>query len=89
MISFSDFAPRQLKAAGFLKTAEYESFEESVDAADQWIAKNAIDLINIETVVLPNVWSPREDGTTADGSLSTTGNIHTTWHQFVRVWYRE
>jgi hypothetical protein len=88
MFQFKDFVPRMLEAPGFLKVAEHESFDEAVAAANQWVHKERIKVINIETVVLPNIWSRWEDGST-DTSLGTSGDSPSHWNQFVRVWYRE
>ena len=43
--------------------------------------------MHIETVVLPNIWSRFEEGST-DGSLGISGDSPSFWHQIVRVWYR-
>lgn len=87
MIQFRDFVPRMLAAPAFFKVGEYESFEAAVAAANQWIEEQRIDLVNIETVVLPNIWSRYEEGST-DGSLGISGDSPSFWHQIVRVWYR-
>ncbi len=82
-ISFKDFAP-QITKKGFF-TTEMESFQQALDAANAWIGEHSVEVINIETVVLPEIW--REDGTT-DTSLTTSGEMMSSWHQFIRVWYR-
>ncbi len=48
--------------------------------------KNQVKLLNLETVVLPNTWSPHEEGSN-DSSLGTAGEFPSLWHQFVRVWF--
>lgn len=85
MIQFRDFAPALLKAGWF--TNKYESLRQSVDDANAWIAKGGIDVVNVETVVLPNIWDEGENGT-KDVELTTANNTSPTWHQFIRVWYR-
>jgi hypothetical protein len=87
MLQFQDFVPLRTAAPAFLKDAEYESFEEAVAAANRWIQENGIRVVNVETVVLPNIWSRYEEGST-DTSLGTSGESPSHWHQFVRVWYR-
>lgn len=87
MFQFQDFVPRMHARPGWFKEGEFESFEEAVVAANQWIDANQIDVTNIETVVLPNIWSKFEEGS-ADVSLGTSGDSPSRWHQFVRVWYR-
>ena len=87
MIEFRDFVPDVVSEAAFFKAAEYESLEAAVTAANQWINEFKIKVINIETVVLPNIWSRWEEGST-DTSLGTSGDSPSHWHQFIRVWYR-
>ncbi len=84
MVNFKDFAP-QIKKRGFLKT-DFQTLEEALAAANVWIASNSIDVVNIETVVLPEMWG--EDGTT-DTDLTTSGDMMNTWYQFIRVWYKD
>lgn len=96
MIGCRDFAPRQLTPLvppGALfawvslmnMQGEYESFDSALAAANAWIGEERIEVINVETVVLPNIWQPSEEGT-RDAGLRT-GDL-AVWHQFVRVWYR-
>ena len=82
MIRFEDFAPRMLKSGFFGR--EFESFEAALAGANEWIDSNSIDVVNIETVVLPQIW--RENGTT-DVDLRISGEMSSSWHQFIRVWY--
>jgi hypothetical protein len=89
---FKDFVPRYVQSnATFLGVditqASFESFDACVDAARAWIAENQVDLINVETVVLPNIYEPNEQGTT-DSDLATSDQLSTHWYQFLRVWYR-
>ncbi len=86
MIQFADFVPEMLKPPGIFQPGEYESFEEALAAANEWIVGHQIDVVNVETVVLPNIWSHYEEGST-DVSLGT-GESVSRWHQFIRVWYR-
>ncbi len=87
MLTFQDFVPEMTGSPGFLSPAQFETFEAAVAAADRWVTENDIDLVNVETVVLPNMWSPHEENST-DASLRTSGDFQATWHQFVRIWYR-
>lgn len=85
MITFEDFAPGVVERRGTFRYSGFQSFEAAVQAANAWIAENGVEPIHIETVVLPNVWSPGEEGT-VDAELP--GGDMSTWYQFVRVWYR-
>lgn len=86
MLRFKDFVPRMLAEPGLFKAGEYESLEEALAAANDWIKQNEIDVKNVETVVLPNIWSRWEEGS-RDTSLGTSGDSPSRWHQFLRVWY--
>ena len=92
MIAYRDFAPRQLSAPNRITAqlslsvqGEHETLGVALDAANAWINEERIELLNFETVVLPNIWEPSETGTD-DPSLRTGTTPQ--WHQFIRVWYR-
>lgn len=53
MIKYKDFAPRITERGPFGGPAKYESFPEVVSAVNQWIERTTIQVINVETVVLP------------------------------------
>jgi hypothetical protein len=87
MMCFRDFVPKMLSSPKLFKAGEYESFEAALHAANEWINENNLRVLNLETVVLPNIWSKWEEGTT-DVALGTSAEP-SHWHQFIRVWYRE
>ncbi len=87
MIRFQDFAPQMLSPPGFLKVATYEPLQVAVDAANAWIKQNEVQVFNIETLLLPNIWSRYEEGS-SDPSLATSGESPSNWHQVVRIWYQ-
>jgi hypothetical protein len=86
VIGFKDFVPRMIAAPGLFRSGEYESFEAALAAANQWIEENSIRIVNLETVVLPNIWSRWEEGST-DVAIGTSGETPSHWHQFIRCWY--
>ena len=86
MISFQDFVPPQLQPPGFLTVAKYAPVEQAVQAANEWISQYGVKVLNVETVVLPNMAVPGEGGT-GDAQLRTSGDMASFWYQFVRVWY--
>ena len=88
MLQFRDFVPKQLHEPGLFKQGEYESFQAALDHANQWIDEDGIRVVNVETVVLPNIWSHWEEGS-QDTSLGIGGGAGSRWYQFVRVWYHE
>ncbi len=87
MIEYRDFAPKQLAAGGLFKAATFDTLSAAVLAANEWIAANGIDVINVETVVLPNLWTSGSMGT-ADANRILQSGFAQSWNQFIRVWYR-
>jgi hypothetical protein len=87
MLQFRDFVPKMLDAPRLFKAGEYETLEEALVAANRWIKEDDVKVVNVETVVLPNIWSRFEEGT-SDVALGTSGEMPSHWHQFIRVWYQ-
>jgi hypothetical protein len=84
MIGFKDFTPECTRESTFFSDAEYEKFGTAVAAANEWIKTSGVRVLNVETVVLPNMWSECEEGTEDPNLLTSQAAL---WHQFVRVWY--
>lgn len=89
MIRYRDFAPHVIKR-GLLHSDDYETFDAAVSAANAWMSGTSIELVNVETVVLPNISPDRSEGTT-DGRVETEEAMTSIneWYQFLRIWYRE
>jgi len=77
-----------VSADGIFSGSQFENFSAALKGANEWIAENGIDVINIETVVFPNIWSPGEKGP-RDPEITVRPNEHVYWYQFIRVWYRK
>ena len=86
MIRYQDFVPQMMTPSSLFQPATFEPFDEALAEANQWIRENQIEVVSMETVVLPNIWNRWEEGT-KDPSLGT-GESPSHWHQFIRVWYR-
>jgi hypothetical protein len=94
LIQYKDFAPRITDRGPFGGASDYEPFSEVVSAANQWIESTTIQVINVETVVLPD----RIEGTSDDDyGLTISNSFHPVMisqgltincFQCVRVWYR-
>jgi hypothetical protein len=82
-LSFKDFLP-EIKKKGFFNDS-YEPLRESLRRTNDWIDAENPEVINVETVVLPNVHD--EEGN-EDPDITTSGERRSTWHQFIRVWYK-
>jgi hypothetical protein len=88
MIAYRDFAPQLLSPAALLQPATYEPLAQAVAAANDWISAKGVEVVNVETVVLPNVWGPHSQGT-EDPNIGTRTDFPIMWNQFVRVWYKK
>jgi hypothetical protein len=86
MLRYHDFVPKQTKQAAWFSPAEYQSLDAALAEANLWIKENEIRVLNVETVVLPNIWSQFEEGS-SDPALGASGESPSHWHQFIRVWY--
>jgi hypothetical protein len=91
MLVFRDFVPRQLQAPRLGLSAkalqgEFESLESALAAANAWLAGAGVEVVNVETVVLPNLWNNWEEGSQDPVLGGSSGAMY--WHQFIRVWYR-
>lgn len=87
MIKNKDFAPKITKKGGIFKSTQLENFQEIVNQMNAWIEEAKPDIINIETVVLPNIYDPDEEGS-EDTMLGTGGQSNVLWYQFIRVWHK-
>ncbi|BAW97903.1 unknown protein (plasmid) [[Synechococcus] sp. NIES-970] len=95
MIKYKDFAPRITEQGPFGGPSGYESFSEIVSAVNQWIESTTIQVINVETVVLPDRIEGTDDGdygvTTSNAfyPVMISQGLAIKYFQCVRVWYRE
>lgn len=85
MVKFKDFVPNIDKK--FLVSNDLESLSSTLERMNTWIRQNEmIEIINVETVALPNIHGSSEEGST-DPELSFQ-EYKPVWYQFFRVWYR-
>ena len=87
MIKNIDFTPQITRKGGFFKSDEIENFESTVAQMNEWIEANKPDIINVETVVLPNIHDSDEEGS-GDTMLRTGKDGVSHWYQLIRIWYR-
>ena len=73
MINFIDFFPRRISEGGMFSTARYESIESLMSEVSAWIENEGVELINIETLLLPNLDLDGFDSKAA--RLVTTKNL--------------
>ena len=87
MIAFIDFVPEVKQEAGLFRAATMESLQSSLERANKWIVENNIQVLNVETVLMPNIHNHHEEGS-QDTNIVTRGESYSHWYQFIRVWYR-
>ncbi len=85
MLLFQDFF-LEIVRQGFF-SIEFEPLRAALRRANEWIDETGADVVNVETVVLPNIHDYNEEGT-QDTALRASGETYSEWHQFIRVWYR-
>lgn len=81
-IAFKDFFPEVTKRGILLKRREV--FSATVARANAWVSSSGVRVINIETVVVPNLGG--KEMAKAD-FVSDGGFFPAPWQQFVRIWY--
>jgi hypothetical protein len=86
MLQYRDFVPQLTKRPGIFSPGEIQSLASALAAANAWIEQESIQVVNVETVVLPNLWE--EESESSDPEMVTSGMQGTHWYQFIRVWYR-
>ncbi|HEY9846529.1 MAG TPA: hypothetical protein V6D03_10050 [Candidatus Caenarcaniphilales bacterium] len=95
LIQFKDFAPRIIERGSFGGVSDYESFSKVVSAVNQWIEHTTTQVINVETVVLPDQIEGTSDGdyglTVGNGfyPVMISQGVTINCFQCVRVWYGE
>ena len=81
-IAFKDFFPAVLRKG--VLSSDYETFPSVVNRANEWIAKSGVQVLNVETLVLPNVGNETEAQAT---NIRTSGEMSSYWRQMLRVWH--
>ncbi len=81
-VAFKDFAPAKLRSGVFRN--EYEPLGSVVARANAWMQSAQVRVVNIETIVLPNL---QADPDTLQSGIRTSGDVGSFWFQIIRVWY--
>ena len=76
---------------------EYESLSSVLERANAWIAQGGLHILNVETLILPNLGesgggllnAPGEIYDSHSPRIRTAGEMRSHWYQCIRVWYRE
>jgi hypothetical protein len=78
MIARADFHPKVLDQR--LIFTDYETFDAVIARANEWIAAHGVNVISVETLMLPG---KKDD----EAGVTIMGNAPTTLRQSLRVWY--
>ncbi|MFT4736313.1 MAG: hypothetical protein ACI8QD_000162 [Cyclobacteriaceae bacterium] len=84
-ISVKDFVPEKTKG-GMFKSGKIDKFNDILGDMNEWIEQNSPTIVNIETLLLPNIHESDEEGS-QDTELYTAGEASSNWYQIIRVWY--
>jgi hypothetical protein len=87
-VGFKDFVPKQEGTKpvllGLVQAPVFAELKEAVARANRWIARTGVRILNVETVLLPNVKETDESAV-----VTNRGDVMDSWRQFIRVWYVE
>ncbi|MFY0651014.1 MAG: hypothetical protein JXQ96_03225 [Cyclobacteriaceae bacterium] len=84
-VEVKDFVPEKAKGS-FFKSGEIQKFEAIQSQLNDWLQTNDVKVVNIETLLLPNIHEADEEGS-FDTELFTGGETHSQWYQIIRLWY--
>ncbi|SCX95661.1 hypothetical protein SAMN05192588_0425 [Nonlabens sp. Hel1_33_55] len=86
-IKHIDFAPKSLEKS-FWGSHTYEDLGMVLERANEWIRRNYnVEIINVETVVMPNIFIKEASITDQVTQVATGGSIVQNF-QIIRIWYK-
>lgn len=88
MIRFKDFVPRVVRMGSLFRKEQLEALAAAQEEMNAWLAERDVEVVSVETVALPNIHRPEEEGP-EDTSLYTSADTPVYWYQFIRVWYKD
>lgn len=84
-LAFKDFTPRQMAPGRSVGASQWESLASVVERANQWLAAGGMQVVNVETLLLPAA-KTIPPNSTAGGVVERWDEDHA-WVQVVRVWH--
>ena len=90
MIKYNDFAVKVTKPGNWNKKPEIEPLEETLLRLNGWIEENELLVMNVETILMPNVYEKGSTATKSQGAYKSSepSGIANLWYQIFRVWYQ-
>lgn len=80
-----DFRAPLVEGRGAFSEAKLQPLAQAISAANDWIRDSGVTVVNVETVVLPNL-SLLDDTQASDASVLHVDQT-VSWYQIVRVWF--
>ncbi|MCP3941550.1 MAG: hypothetical protein GY710_08725 [Desulfobacteraceae bacterium] len=80
-----DFVADVLEKGNFL-IGPYKPFSTVKAKMNEWLSKNDVEIINIETILMTEVYNPNKKG--SEEIVSAADGQFVRYYQFIRVWYR-
>ncbi|WP_148311396.1 hypothetical protein [Nonlabens marinus] len=86
-INYIDFIPEATDRS-FWGVKSYENLDATLERANEWIRRNySREIVNVETVVLPNIYA-KGTANSKEVSQYYTGGHSIQNFQIIRVWYK-
>jgi hypothetical protein len=86
-IKYIDFVPELLDKS-FWGTSTYESIDQVLKRANEWTRRNySHEIVNVETVVLPNIYKGKNVNSKNVIQYHTGGHLVQNF-QIIRIWYK-
>ena len=85
MFEYMDFAPQAVENRRF-RQYKLENLGFVVEAANNWVRDNSVEIINSETLVFPVVSNKPKESFEETSMHVELGNAQ--WTQVVRLWFR-
>jgi hypothetical protein len=81
-LACQDFVPAVTQSGFF--SSEFEALPVVLARANEWMRHTGVRVINVETVVLPNLGTERASEL---NGVRISGESSSHWFQVIRVWY--
>ena len=90
MIKYKDFAIKTIKQGNWISKPEFEPLEETLLRLNSWIEENELIVMNVETILMPNIYEDGTNRTSSKGAYKSkeAGGVANLWYQIFRVWYQ-
>jgi hypothetical protein len=91
MFNFKDFTIQVTQQATKKTDPQFEPLEETMIRLNAWIEENDVTVLNVETLLMPNIFDNINSRTSSNGAFEMveSGSFKRNWwYQIFRVWYQ-